>query len=117
MVKPTKKTMSFKHHINSHFSGCVCLAQTRDECRDRTVHVYALPGEFDLVGVSDGTDAWVAPVVADPFSVNVKRLLEDHAKGVLHNRPRKRPPDTLMGEQPSSSVPAGRVRHVLPASF
>jgi len=111
--------MSFKHHINNHFNGCVCLANTRDEGRNRPVQLFALPGEFNYVGVSDGTDAWIAPVIADPFSVNIKRLLDDHAKGTLP-RPRKKPPDSILGESAPQQDPNNtpkRTRHVLPASF
>lgn len=73
--------MNYKYLINNHFGSCVLLAKTRDEYRKRDVRVYALPGEFDYVGVADGTDAWVAPVVADPFSCNIKRILEDYRNG------------------------------------
>ncbi len=67
----------WNHHFENHFGSCVLL----DNCRDRAVKLYALPGEFDLVGVTDGTDAWVAPVIADPFSVKVARLLGDLRAG------------------------------------
>lgn len=67
--------MSFKYHINNHFSGCRLLAKTWDVYRMREVSVFMLPGTFDHVGVCDSTDAWVAPVAADPFKVNVRELL------------------------------------------
>lgn len=66
----------FNRFMESHFAGCRLLANTTDNCRGRQVRVYALPGEFAVVGVCDGVDAWLAPVVADPFSVNVSRLLD-----------------------------------------
>lgn len=59
------------------------LANARDEHRDRDVRLYLMPGEFDTVGVTDGTDAWVAPVIADPFSVNIARLMQDVRDGKI----------------------------------
>lgn len=73
--------MRFNKFMQSHFAGCRLLAHARDTCRNRQVKVYALPGEFDVVGVSDGVDAWMAPVVADPFTVNVGRLLQQIREG------------------------------------
>lgn len=67
--------MSFKYHINNHFSGCRLLAKTFDVYRHRQVNVYMLPGTFDHVGACDGTDAWIAPVAADPFKVNIREIL------------------------------------------
>lgn len=67
--------MSFTYHINNHFSGCRLLAKTWDVYRMREVSVFMIPGTFDHVGVCDSTDAWVAPVAADPFKVNVRELL------------------------------------------
>jgi hypothetical protein len=66
----------FNVYMSQRFEGCRCIANARDPHRGRDVKVYAVPGEFDLVGVSDGTDVWIAPVAADPFSVSVKRIME-----------------------------------------
>lgn len=65
----------FNQYMMSHFRDCRLLASAYDHCRHRAVRLYHIPGEFAFVGVTDGTDAWVAPVVADPFSVHVGRLL------------------------------------------
>ena len=67
--------MSFKHHISNGFTSCRLLAKTFDIYRHRAVKVFALPGEFEFVGVSDGTDNWVAPVSINPFSCNVREIL------------------------------------------
>lgn len=74
----------WKHYMSTHFSSCTLLARARDHHRERDVRIYVIPGVGDSVGISDGTDDWIAPVSADCFSVNVKRLLEDlHAgKGI-----------------------------------
>lgn len=71
----------WKHYINTGFAGCLLLSYARDHVRIRDVRIWKIPGEVDDVGISDGTDAWIAPVSADCFSVNVKRLLDDLAAG------------------------------------
>lgn len=59
----------FTAFMNSHFasSGCRLIARAHDKCRNRNVSIYALPGYWDCVGVSDGTDAWIAPASAGLF--------------------------------------------------
>ena len=71
----------FNRFMEAHFAGCRLLAKARDNCRNRDVSIYQVPGEFETVGVSDGTDCWMAPVAADPFSVSVKRILDDLREG------------------------------------
>ena len=66
----------FNRYLESHFAGCRQIATAFDHCRTRDVKLFALPGEFTMVGVSDGTDCWMAPVIADPFSVRVQSLLD-----------------------------------------
>ena len=73
--------------INSHFSGCPVIATAYDPYRERQVTLHALPGQFDIVGITDGTDAWIAPSNIHPFSVNIPKLLETFKKGEhLHPR-------------------------------
>lgn len=64
--------MPFNHYLNAHFkqSECILIARARDECRNRDVCLYALPDRFDVVGVTDGVDAWIAPAVPGPFYGN-----------------------------------------------
>lgn len=59
----------FTTFINTHFqgSGCRLIARAFDECRQRRVTLHAIPGYYDCVGVSDGTDAWIAPASAGLF--------------------------------------------------
>lgn len=97
--------MNYKHYINGHFGGCVLLAKARDVYRDRDVQVFAIPGEFDHVGVTDGTDAWIAPVIADPFSCNIQRVLEEFRNG-------KTPVVEGSAPQPTPA-PTCRVRKVI----
>jgi hypothetical protein len=63
------------------FEGCREIARGRDLHRQRDVRIYYCPGEFDHVGVHDGTDWWIAPVIADPFSVNVPRIMQQLRDG------------------------------------
>ncbi len=70
---------NFKYHMNNRFSGCLHIATTHDPYRGREVKVYMLPGDYEIVGVSDGVDVWVAPVAAEPFhnfGVRVRDLLQ-----------------------------------------
>lgn len=66
----------FNRFMENHFAGCRLIAKAYDHCRSRDVSLFAIPGEFQVVGVSDGTDCWMAPVIADPFSVRVQSLLD-----------------------------------------
>ena len=71
----------WRRYMGNKFAGCQLLAYAHDHCRLRDVRIYLIPGEFDDVGVTDGVDVWIAPVIADPFSVNVARLLADLQAG------------------------------------
>lgn len=57
----------YNEFMNSHFRSCRLIANARDNCRNRDVQLYALPGYWDVVGVTDGTDAWIAPASAGLF--------------------------------------------------
>lgn len=105
--------MNVKNLINSHFSTCRLLAEAYDPYRKRPVKLYALPGEFSYVGVSDSTDAWVAPASASIFSVDVVRLLDKIRAGEdprpVVARLRVRVPVTEAQEQPQTTA-RSRVR-------
>ena len=106
----------YNHHFANHFSGCLLLAHAHDPYRNRDVQLRQLPGEFDVVGVTDGTDAWIAPVAGDPFSVSVKRILEDLRAGKMPN-PRqplqRRERKQLQPPEPVQVTPPARARHQL----
>lgn len=57
----------FNAYMAGHFSGCRLLAHARDEHRGRDVKLFKIPGHWDVVGVTDGTDSWIAPTAAGPF--------------------------------------------------
>lgn len=91
--------MNYKERINTGFASCTLLAYARDHCRERDVRLYLLPETDSCVGVADGTDAWIAPVSASVFSVNVERIIADFRAG--KGLPKPVPPQR------------GRVRRVL----
>lgn len=96
----------WNQHMTSHFSSCRLLATSHDHCRQRNVRIYMLPGEFTVVGVSDGTDAWIAPVAADPFSVHVGRILQGIQEGKEVERPRVRVNLPHLAPRPVQQPPA-----------
>lgn len=105
----------YKHHFENHFASCILLAYARDPYRNRDVQLRALPGEFDHVGVSDGTDSWIAPVAGDPMRVGVARILENLRLGIMP-KPEKpvqgRRQRAHLIEQPPAPTPRPR-RHLL----
>lgn len=79
----------WKRYMGNHFGSCRVIAYAFDNCRGRDVSIFAVPGEFDDVGVSDGTDCWIAPAAASLFSVNVQRLMQDLQAGKPLPKPEK----------------------------
>lgn len=97
----------YNHHFQNHFSSCRLLAKAHDPYRQRNVELRMLPGEFDVVGVTDGTDAWVAPVAGDPFRVNIARLIEDVRNG---RKPEIRKPRIRVVEASEPEIPTTKPR-------
>jgi hypothetical protein len=54
--------MKWNSYMNNHFGGCRVVQRGHDPHRNRAVTVYALPGEFELVGITDTCESWIAPV-------------------------------------------------------
>jgi len=106
----------YNRYLKNHFSECRHIANARDEHRNRDVRLYAIPGVFDWVGVFDGVDAWVAPTIIQPFSVDVRKLLSMVAAGEridLERPPPKRRHIALPpGESPPPQQPPSRRRIV-----
>ena len=73
---------NFKHYFDSRFSGCRLIAKAFDQHRTRDVSIYLIPGNMEVVGVSDGVDRWVAPVAPELFSVNIQQVVRDIHSGV-----------------------------------
>lgn len=55
----------FNTYMNTHFAGCRLLAEGFDACRNREARAFLIPGYFEDVGFTDGTDAWVVPLAAE----------------------------------------------------
>lgn len=68
--------MKYNDDMKQHFDGRRLLAEAFDIHRNREVRIYMLDGTWEYVGVSDSVDAWIAPVVAEPFSVNLQRIFD-----------------------------------------
>jgi hypothetical protein len=58
-------SVRFNEYLRSHFSGCRLLAEGHDMCRNRHVQVFLIPGYFDDVGFTDGTDSFIVPLAAE----------------------------------------------------
>lgn len=83
---------NYKHYFNNNFAGCRHLAYAQDMHRNREVRVYQIPGEIECVGVTDGVDKWIAPVIANPFSLNIGELIKRLASGEQIKLPVGTPP-------------------------
>lgn len=66
---------AYKHHFANHFKSCRLLGKGHDPHRNREVEFRAIPGNFDLVGITDGVDAWICPA-SSPFILKIKQALE-----------------------------------------
>ncbi len=90
--------------MNSHFSSCVLLAKAHDPYRNRDVQIRMIPGDFSIVGVTDGTDAWICPTSIDPFGINLEKILDTIRNGGappkvdLAVTPRHRIPDDVVAK-------------------
>lgn len=68
--------------MSSGYAGCLLLAYAHDNYRDREVRIYRIPGAEDAVGITDGTDYWIAPVAPSLFSVDVRKIMRDLYDGI-----------------------------------
>lgn len=71
----------YRYHIGNHFSACRHVANARDPHRGRDVKLYHIPGNFEVVGIFDGTDAFISPINIDPLSAGIQRIYEDIRAG------------------------------------
>lgn len=110
----------FNHFMSTHFSGggCRLIARARDACRNRDVTLHQIPGYWDVVGVSDGVDAWIAPCAASPFfktaTGDVAQIMRALQAGdplpEVPERPRRR---VALLDAPAPKQEAQRSRRVL----
>ena len=71
---------TFNHLFTNHFSNCRLLGKGYDPHRQREVEFRQVPGHFDIVGITDGVDAWICPANS-PFIVKVKQALDEILAG------------------------------------
>ena len=81
----------FNNLMSSHFNGCPFLCSAPDLGRNRTMRFYALPDEQSLVGMSDGTDAFIVPVVCRSWSFDIRTALKDIVEGRKPQLPEEAP--------------------------
>jgi hypothetical protein len=77
----------FNSYFANDFASCRLLAYARDPHRERDVRIYLMPGDIENVGVTDGVDKWICPVICNPFSVNIIQLVKDIQSGVVIPKP------------------------------
>lgn len=84
----------YKYHMGNKFNTCRLIGKAWDEHRKRDVSIFHIPGNFDYVGVHDGVDSWIAPVIANPFRGLEKRQLDRIRDGLepFPIRPSSGPP-------------------------
>lgn len=71
----------YKNHIGSKFGSCRLVAHAHDPHRNRPVKLYHIPGDFECVGIDDGTDCFVSPISIDPFASGIARIFADIRAG------------------------------------
>lgn len=104
---------NYNYYFANDFRSCTLLAYARDPYRERDVRIYQIPGEVENVGITDGTDKWIAPVIANPFSVNIIALMDNIRNGIPNPKPE--PPGstrrrlTIDTQQKQAGIP----RHAL----
>ncbi len=111
----------YNEMMNNHFSSCPLLAKAYDPYRERDVQIRMIPGDFSIVGITDGTDAWICPTCIDPFGINLEKILDGIRNGGpapkvdLRVTPRHRIPDEVVAKlhaelAEQGLTPTGRVR-------
>lgn len=105
--------MKYNHYFANQFGSCRLLKTGRDPHRNRDVRIYALPGEFEVVGMTDGVDSWIAPV-ATGFLEDVRKLLNrirsgEDVRAIAEAAAPARRRIALPGDEPERT-PTGRLR-------
>lgn len=129
--------MKYNRYFANHFRDCRLLHTGYDPHRQRQVEIRLIPGEWDVVGITDGIDSWVAPVVvASPMFDKARQAMADIRAGkdpkptegrrrvLIDDGPEPSPTGRLTQSQPNiQSLPikseeARRIRRaLLPADF
>ena len=75
--------MKYNHLFESHFQGCLHLASYHDSHRKRDAKVFMVPGDHEIVGISDGVDSWIAPANTSVAGYSLLALLESVRAGTF----------------------------------
>lgn len=94
---------NFKLYMNSNYAGCRLVATGYDPHRKRDVRMYQIPGEPEALGVSDGTDRWIAPL-SSPFLKPVLDAIRQSVSGEAVTFP------VVLQERPGGAVGQRRER-------
>lgn len=102
----------FNEHMRSHFRDCRLIHEGFDPNRQREARYFALPGEFDLIGYSDGTDSFMIPAKNNPFlATQIHRALASILAGEdFHYEPPTPRRRRIFGDD---STPTGRSKAII----
>jgi len=64
----------FNDFMASHFKGHTCVYEMQDPHRSRTLRVFNV-GSDEVCGLTDGTDAWMAPLNSSLNGQSFRTLL------------------------------------------
>ena len=106
--------MKYNVYFANHFRDCRLLVRGYDPHRQRQVEVRLIPGEWDVVGISDGVDAWVAPVVVDsPLFQKARHAMADIRAG-KDPKPLEARRRVLIDDEETKPSPTGRISESRP---
>ena len=66
----------FNRDLNFHFKGRRLILETHDPHRDRPLRVFDVEEE-GVVGISDGTDAWITPTTMSLCGHDLLKCLKE----------------------------------------
>lgn len=69
--------------MQNAFHGCMAIGLGYDAHRGRHINLYAIPGDFEHVGVYDGVDAWIATAIMNPFGLDAAKRLAEIQQGAV----------------------------------
>lgn len=100
--------MRFNYEMSTHFRDCTLIAEAYDSHRERFVTLHILPGNEECVGITDGTDAWLCPVVVDAFGINIAKARSDVRDGKPPVRRQQRKARKILLEDQPVAAPKSR---------
>ncbi len=92
---------NYKHYMGNGFRACRLVALGYDPHRNRDVRMFKIPGEPEVLGVTDGVDTWIAPLTS-PFLEPVAKAIRSEVAGDAASFP------IILGRRPDASPRAPR---------